>query len=129
MSRIKTSDEYYTPSSIINLSSCDNWISKRIDGPFIDVNCGNGNWLVYILEKKLSKGITLEESLKKIYGVEIQEDSVAECRNRLIKSNEKLRPIVERNIVCADALRYHYRFDGSDPYKTKQDLHIESLFS
>jgi hypothetical protein len=27
-----------------------------------------------------------------------------------------LRHIVEKNIVCADALRYHYRFDDSHPY-------------
>jgi hypothetical protein len=42
--------------------------------------------------------------------------------------NESLRPIVEQNIVCADALRYHYRFDGSDPYETDADRHFNNLF-
>jgi hypothetical protein len=41
---------------------------------------------------------------------------------------------VEQNIVCADALRYHYRFDGSHPYddetkaKAEED-HLNNLFS
>ena len=30
--------------------------------------------------------------------------------------NSLYKHIVEKNIVCADALRYHYRFDGSHPY-------------
>lgn len=126
--RQKNSDEYYTPASLINLPSCDRWIKLRIDGPFIDVNCGTGNWLLHILEMKLKAGISHEESVKKLYGVEIQEDSAKECQNRLIKGVEHLRPIVERNIVCADALRYHYRFDGTDPYKTAKDLHFDRLF-
>ena len=126
--RQKNSDEYYTPDSLIILPSCDSWIKARIEGPFIDVNCGTGNWLVHILEMKLKAGISHEESVKNIYGVEIQEDSAKECQDRLIKGIEDLRPIVEKNIVCADALRYHYRFDGSDPYKTADDLHFDKLF-
>ena len=41
---------------------------------------------------------------------------------------EHLRYIVDKNIICADALRYRYRFDGTDPYKTEQDSHNEKLF-
>jgi hypothetical protein len=40
-----------------------------------------------------------------------------------------LRHIVEQNIVCADGLRYHYRFDGSYPYDDEQkEIIFESLF-
>ena len=35
--------------------------------------------------------------------------------------------IVEKNIVCADALQYHYRFDGTDPYASEQDLLLDSI--
>jgi len=44
------------------------------------------------------------------------QDNVELCRERLLCGREDLRHIVEQNIVCADGLRYHYRFDGSDPY-------------
>jgi hypothetical protein len=35
--------------------------------------------------------------------------------------------------VCADALRYHYRFDGSHPYddevkEQERQQHLEKLF-
>jgi len=44
------------------------------------------------------------------------QDNVDLCRERLLCGRSDLKHIVERNIVCADALRYHYRFDGSHPY-------------
>jgi type I restriction-modification system DNA methylase subunit len=94
----------------------------------IDICAGNGQFLSEVLVRRLQNGISLKEALKTIYGLDINESSVIECRERLLCGQEHLRPIVEQNIVCADALKYHYRFDGSDPYKTKQDLHIESLF-
>ena len=126
--RQKNSDEYYTPDLILNLKSCDNWIDKKIQGPFIDVNCGTGNWLVHLLDKKLSAGISHEEALKNLYGVEIQEDSVEICKSRLTRGDKSLYLIVDKNIICADALRYHYRFDGTDPYLSEQDLHNQQLF-
>lgn len=64
----------------------------------------------------MSAGLTLEETLSKLYGVEYEEDNANLCRDRLLCGREDLRHIVEQNIVCADALRYHYRFDGSHPY-------------
>lgn len=41
---------------------------------------------------------------------------------------------VENNIVCADGLRYHYRFDDSHPYddeirEKEKQKHFDSLFS
>ena len=47
---------------------------------------------------------------------------------------DNLTSLVEKNIVCADALRYHYRFDHSHPYddETKaqeKDDHLYTLFT
>jgi len=42
---------------------------------------------------------------------------------------EDLRHIVEQNILCADGLRYHYRFDGSHPYDDEiKDVIFSNLF-
>lgn len=107
-----TSDEYFTPPELIQ---------KHIQGfdpnlSFIDNNAGIGNWLVELLEWKLSCGIPHDTALTQLYGVELNSDTHKIMIERLLRSREDLRPIVEQNIVCADALRYHYRFDGSHPY-------------
>lgn len=72
-----------------------------------------------------------EQALGTIYGVDIMPDNVKLCQDRLLCGQEPLRHIVERNIVCADALKYHYRFDGTpcdpDPSEVKQEI-FTSLF-
>ena len=106
----------------------------RINGPLMDTNCGQGNWLFKILQLKLESGIEHETALRQLYGVEFQLDSAEICKTKLLCGREDLRHVVEQNIVCADALRYHYRFDGSHPYddetkaKAEED-HLNNLFS
>jgi hypothetical protein len=128
MTRKRTSDEYYTKEWMLDLPVVNNWMLSRIAGPFMDTNAGEGAWLVKILGIKLANGIDHKTALQQLYGVELQEDSAQICRDRLLMGNESLRHIVEQNIVCADALRYHYRFDGTDPYETEQDRHFGDLF-
>jgi len=113
MTRELTSDEYYTQEWMLNLPQVQSWINNRITGPFMDTNAGQGNWLVKILQMKLAAGIDHETALNQLYGVEFQQDSTEICRNRLLQGQEHLRHIVERNIVCADALEYDYSFGGS----------------
>ena len=129
-----TSDEYYTPDWLIELPQAKQWLMDRINGPLMDTNCGQGNWLFKILQLKLESGIEHETALRQLYGVEFQLDSAEICKTKLLCGREDLRHIVEKNIVCADALRYHYRFDGSHPYddetkeQEKEDL-LNSLFT
>ena len=125
LQREVTSDEYFTPDELLS-KHIDN---LNINEKYIDKCCVIGNWLVKILEMKLAAGIDHETALGQLYGVEFQQDSTEICRNRLLCGQEHLRHIVERNIVCADALTYHYRFDGTDPYKSEKDIHLESLFT
>jgi hypothetical protein len=49
-------------------------------------------------------------ALETIYGVELDCDSIVECKDRLLLGNESLRHIVDKNIVCHDALTYDYSF-------------------
>ena len=126
--RNKTSDEYYTTTDLLKIEAVQNHLKKNIDKNFIDTNCGTGNWLVEILKLKLDAGIDHETALKQLYGVELFEDSVKICKDRLIMGNQKLTNIVDKRIICADATKCNYRFDGTDPYKSEQDLHNETLF-
>lgn len=109
--------------------------TERIESRFLEPACGTGNFLVKILERKLN---AVEEetrykggfpnyelksiiALSSIYGVELLEDNVEECRERLFElwnqeytrhckneSKDCCRKvaafILQRNILCGDAL-------------------------
>jgi len=85
------------------------------------------------LIRKMENGSTFEQALSTIYGVDLMQDNVDLCRERLLCGREDRKSVVEQNIVCADALRYHYRFDGSHPYddevaEQKQQQLMANLF-
>jgi hypothetical protein len=58
-------------------------------------------------------GCSLEQALSTTYGVELMEDNIIECRKRLVGPNPtpEILEIVNKNIVCHDALTYDYSFD------------------
>jgi hypothetical protein len=82
---------------------------------FIDHSCGHGNFLLGVLAYKLCRGpSTPLQALSTIYGVDIMEDNVIECRERLLRHAEKITgehktsewiDAVEGNIVVGDGLR------------------------
>jgi len=128
--RIKSLSEVFTPTSLVQeiLNKLPQELFTDPNKTYLDHSCGDGQFLGEVLIKKVKNGIDFEQALKTIYGVDIMQDNVDLCRERLLCGQEHLRHIVERNIVCADALRYHYRFDGTDPYKTDQDIKFDTLF-
>lgn len=106
---------------------------ERIDSRFLEPACGDGNFLSEILHRKLS---TVKKNYKRnpydferysvlavttIYGVDIMQDNVEECRARMYKIWEKeyravckkecnhetkaaIRYILTQNILCGNAL-------------------------
>lgn len=121
MVRTKETEEFFTPTWVVQQTldhylNLDNEIFDNPKKTIIDPCCGDGQFLSEALIRKLENGIDFETALGTIYGVDLMQDNVELCRERLLCGREDLRHIVERNIVCADALCYHYRFDGSYPY-------------
>ncbi|MBD0850519.1 SAM-dependent DNA methyltransferase [Maribacter arenosus] len=109
--------------------------TERIDSRFLEPACGNGNFLVEVLRRKLSiveakyKKSQLEferyavVAISSIYGVDILDDNARECRERLFKIfNEQytrlykakckedcrtsVRFLLNRNILWGDALDF-----------------------
>ena len=107
--------------------------TERIDSRFLEPACGTGNFLVEILRRKLTaveakyKKSQLEYeryaviAISSIYGVDIMEDNVLECRDRLLKIFKEqyarlfrktfkedcvhaVHFILDRNILWGDAL-------------------------
>nr|DAP04617.1 MAG TPA: N-6 DNA Methylase [Bacteriophage sp.] len=73
-------------------------------GNVLEPACGNGNFLVEVLNRKLASGMTQEQAASTIFGIDIQPDNVAETIERLCKIAPKGRNWFERNILCGDFL-------------------------
>ena len=116
--RVKATGEVFTPTLLVQeiLDTLDCTVFTNPTKTFLDPSCGDGQFLGEVLIRKIENGIEFETALSTIYGVDLMPDNVRLCQDRLLCGREDLRHIVEKNIVCADALRYHYRFDGSHPY-------------
>lgn len=130
--RVKATGEVFTPTPLVEeiLDKMDLALFKDPSKPFLDPSCGDGQFLASVLYRKLENGIDFETALSTIYGVDLMQDNVELCRERLLCGKEDLRHVVEKNIVCADALRYHYRFDGSHPYDDEiKDQIFNDLFT
>ena len=127
--RVKSTGEVFTPTELVRemLDRVPEDIFKN-DKTYLDPSCGDGQFLGEVLIRKVENGIDFDQAIRQIYGVDIMQDNVNLCRERLLCGQEHLRPIVEKNIVCADGLNYHYRFDGSDPDKTAKDIQFDRLF-
>jgi hypothetical protein len=84
---------------------------------FIDNCCGDGQFLSEVVIRKIERsGCSLEQALSTTYGVELMEDNVIECRKRLAgpEPTDDIWEILNKNIVCHDALTYDYKFGEVD---------------
>ena len=116
--RVKATGEVFTPTTLVQ-EVLDNLPQEQFTNTtktFLDPSCGDGQFLSEVLIRKMENGSTFEQALSTIYGVDLMQDNVDLCRERLLCGRNDLRHVVEQNIVCADGLRYHYRFDSSHPY-------------
>jgi len=122
--RVKTTAEIFTPTILVEdiINGMDPELFEDESKTFLDPSVGDGQILVSVFYRKLQNGIEFEQALSTLYGVDLMQDNVDLCRERLLCGREDLRHIVENNIVCADALRYHYRFDGTPAYDQSPDL-------
>ena len=107
--------------------------TERIDSRFLEPACGNGNFLTEILRRKLSivrsrygkSAADYEQyavlAVTSVYGVDLLQDNVDECRTRLFltfdreytdacrnetreDTRDAVKYILSRNILCGDAL-------------------------
>jgi len=107
--------------------------AEKITSTFLEPACGNGNFLMEILRRKLTSvariygydmteyRLHMIEAVASIYGVDIQPDNVQESRKRLLYlcceeyaesyadnlsdgTITALKCVMERNIICGNTL-------------------------
>lgn len=137
--RVKQHGEVFTPANIVN-DMLDLVPQMRIEGDLhsleeklsytvLEPTCGNGNFLIEILNRKLKVAFSLPKddltinilkAVSTIYGVDIQQDNVIEARERLLQHLIKackdigltedlvkgVKHILGCNIVWGNTLQY-----------------------
>jgi SAM-dependent methyltransferase len=125
--RILKTQEVFTPTEKVqSLLKEYNEQFQNLDQKFLDPSCGDGQFLGEVLIRKMENGSTFEQALSTIYGVDLMPDNVDLCRERLLCGRTDLVHIVNRNIVCHNALTYDYSFNGTN--NTRADLAWDNLF-
>ena len=126
--RVKSTGEIFTPTPLVRemLAQIDTKQFVDINKTFLDPSCGDGQFLGEVLIRKIENGSTFEQALSTVYGVDLMQDNIDLCRERLLCGQEHLRHIVERNIVCHDALTYDYSFNGTN--LNQDELNWKNLF-
>lgn len=124
--RVKDFAEVYTPSwlvgDMVNLVPGIEGIYATV----LEPSCGNGNFLIEVLNRKLELCENESDALSAIgslFGVDIQTDNVLECRERLFQRTLEvfpktdsylLRKTLERNILPGDFLTRKLYKDGKE---------------
>ena len=134
--RVADHGEVYTnPREINAMLNLVKEQSQSLTATFLEPACGNGNFLIEILHRKLhtlakqyqnnplAYNTHLLQVVSSIYGIDLLPDNIAECHKRLFAqisttyTQTQSRPlplslakslvfVMQKNILCGDALTY-----------------------
>ncbi len=91
-----------------------NFLNIKSNSKILDPTCGCGVFLVTVYNylKQVNKN-----AMENIYGVDLMEDNIVTVKRRLTEiflnkgmSIKEINFNLDRNIICEDALTYHYEF-------------------
>ena len=124
------SQEFFTPYSIVK-RMCDKISESDWSDPnktFLEPTAGNGQFLIYIIYNRILHGVSWKRTLETTFGVELMQDNVDECKDRVINllnaldiafSEKTAKEIMDRNFVCHDF--FTWNFEEWRPY-TEDEL-------
>lgn len=110
--RVKKFGEVYTNTREIN-DMLDLIPEITIDTTFLEPTCGNGNFVIEILKRKFDlckKKADYIRALKSVYAIDILEDNITECKQRVKKlyesygQRENIDFIIDTNIFYGNSL-------------------------
>lgn len=136
--RIAKNGEVFTPNELVtrllDKIPAEKW--KNPKATFLEPCCGNGQIVIGMLERRIESGVKPLDALKTLYGVELMQDNVDLCKERIktvlrehkVKITPKVMEIIDHNFVCSDFFKWdfenwcskdvpvEYEFDGLDEF-------------
>ena len=88
-SRERVSDlgEVFTPEHIVkemhDLLPPEKWAER--DMVYLEPTCGNGQFLVQAVRMKMDSGLTPEQAVNTVFGLDIMQDNIEESRKRVLE--------------------------------------------
>jgi len=126
--RQRQTAEVFTPPELVEqiLSKLPQEVWKE-GKTFCDPACGNGNFLIAVLRRKIKRGHKSLDALKCVFGVDIKKDNIHECRVRLLKevslheeiTGEHVKAVMVNVVYLSStkkpkgSLQYHFGFHSS----------------
>ena len=114
--RVADHGEVFTPSWMVEkMLDLVKDESERIDSRFLEPACGSGNFLLAVLRRKLSavqirfgqnefeKRHNALFALMCIYGIELLEDNITDCRNILLGELKVFLKIADEDLILSAA--------------------------
>jgi hypothetical protein len=117
--RVSQLGEVFTPSHIVDemhaLIPDESWSDPTMI--YLEPTCGNGQFVVAAVQKKMDAGLTPYEAVNTVFGMDIMRDNIAECQKRVFvlvkdkvhgkKALETIRCLIVNNIFpVKDSLTY-----------------------
>ena len=132
-------NEFFTPYSIVK-RMCDKVSEEDWADPtktWLEPCFGSGQFAIYIIWKRIQYGIHWKVALETLWGIELMEDNVAECKDRICEmltnicedfNEDEARLIMDSQLVCHDF--FTWDFENWREYteeelkkKTKKNIH------
>ena len=116
--RITKNGEVFTPKALVEKMMdkipAEKW--KDPKATFLEPCCGNGQIVIGMLERRISSGISPIIALQTLFGVELMQDNVDLCKDRIrdvlrankVKITKKVNDIIDHNFVCSDFFKWDF---------------------
>lgn len=114
------SQEFFTPYSIVKKMadkiSDEDWSDPT--KTFLEPAAGNGQFVCYIIYRRIISGVDTVTAFKTLYATEFMEDNVVEMKERCIDllkhleinfDESEIRSIMDKNFRCADFFKWDYQ--------------------
>ena len=115
----ESTQEFFTPYEIVK-QMADKIPDSTWQDPtktFLEPSFGNGQFIVYIVYRRINSGIDWKTALSTLYGVELMQDNVDECKERVLDLLDKMninydksqaKKIMNKNLVCSDFFEWDF---------------------
>lgn len=116
--RITKNGEVFTPKALVEKMMdkipVEKWSDP--DATFLEPTFGSGNMLICMLERRIASGIEPMQAVKTLYGVELMQDNVDLCKDRIrevlrankVKITKQVNDIIDHNFVCSDFFKWDF---------------------